>query len=364
MRNLILHVGHPKTGTTALQSVLAANSEQLLANHSVLYPIKTNPAKIKHSLAIPWLLGIEFEALRRAGRASGEELIKISKEFWESIVEETNSSRYSWLVLSGEGFWNIKRLEHEQITLFKGHLQKLSDSITISGYLKSPAPYFLSMINQKLRNFRDVPMPSQKQYQGPIEAWEKMGADHYEWRLFDRRALENNDIVDDFCTRFLPDTICLKDLQRGELEKSNESVSNEALVLLEKIARDYPHLTEETIDYRRHKIVDILKSADQEIGGNTRPSLNEYATLALINKCEDLEWLNDRGIAFPDIDLSSIKTNGASLPPTFTCVEDFCPIDKCRLSELEAASMKQIKALFKPKSRRLTWLFSHRNATK
>jgi hypothetical protein len=364
MRNLILHVGHPKTGTTALQSVLAANSEQLLINHAVLYPIKTNPAKIKHSLAIPWLLGIEFEALRRAGRASGDELKNLSKEFWESIVEEANSSSYQWLVLSGEGFWNIKRLRSEQVNFFRSNLLKLADRITISGYLKSPAPYFLSMINQKLRNFRSVPMPSPKQYQGPIEAWEKIGADNYEWRLFDRQALENNDIVDDFCTRFLPETISTENLQRGTLEKSNESVSNEALALLEKIARMYPHLTEETIDYRRHKIIDILKSADQQIGGSKRPSLNDYAKSALINRCEDLEWLKERGIDFPDINADAITDKSAILPPTFTSVEAFCPIDKSRLRELESAAMGQIKALFKPKVRQLIWLFSGRKAAK
>lgn len=207
-------------------------------------------------------------------------------------------------------------------------------------------------------------MPSPKQYQGPIEAWEKIGADNYEWRLFDRQALENNDIVDDFCTRFLPETISTENLQRGALEKSNESVSNEALALLEKIARMYPHLTEETIDYRRHKIIDILKSADQQIGGSKRPSLNDYAKSALINRCEDLEWLKERGIDFPDINADAITDKAAVLPPTFTSVEAFCPIDKNRLRELESAAMGQIKALFKPKVRQLIWLFSRRKAAK
>lgn len=357
MTRLLLHVGHPKTGTTALQSVLFANAATLLEKASVLYPTQTKPVKIKHALAIPWLLGVEYEAVRRAAHASDEKLIEISQAFWETITNEVAARKPEHLILSAEGFWVLRKSSEQKRATFKQTIDDLASHATVAGYLKSPASYFTSMINQKLRNFRQVLLPKRNFYRASMEAWEAMGFNEYRWRIFDRKLLTNQDIVDDFCTHCLPASVSISDLNREGVEDANSSVSNEALVILEELASNYPGLKENIYDHRRYKVVDILREADTYIGGNCRPSLTEAASGGIVSRCDDLSWLRDRGLVFPDIDPVLIHATGPSMPDAFTRVADFCPVNSDRLASLRSATMKQIDQLFKPNRRRSFWPF-------
>ena len=357
MTRLLLHVGHPKTGTTALQSVLFANATTLLEKASVLYPTQTKPVKIKHALAIPWLLGVEYEAVRRAAHASDEKLIEISKAFWQSIAAEIEGNKPEHLILSAEGFWILRKASEEKRSAFTQTINSIASHTTVAGYLKSPAPYFTSMINQKLRNFRQVLLPKRNFYRASMEAWESMGFNAYKWRIFDRKCLVNQDIIDDFCTHHLPAPLSSDDLTREGVEDANSSVSNEALVILEELASHYPELQDNIYDHRRYKVVDILREADAHVGGNCRPSLTEAAAAGIVGRCDDLAWLRDRGLIFPDLNPGLSHSTPSHLPDHFTGVADFCPVDADRLASLRSASMKHIDQLFKPTPKRSFWPF-------
>jgi hypothetical protein len=357
MTRLLLHVGHPKTGTTALQSVLSANAKTLLDKASVLYPTQTTPTKIKHALAIPWLLGLEYEAVRRAAHANEDQLLEVSKAYWESITNEINSKKASSIILSAEGFWILRKAAADKRIMFRQTMASIASHISVAGYLKSPASYFTSMINQKLRNFRDVSLPSPEFYRGSIEAWESLGFDAYSWRIFDRKYLVNGDIVDDFCAQNLTHSMTGLDLKRDGIEDANASVSNEALVILEDLAEKHPDLKQNIYDHRRYKIVDILRETDAEIGGDCRPALTSEAKAGMISRCKDLAWLRDRGLSFPDIDPDLIGAANEYSPKAFTKVSDFCPIDTDRLDTLRSTANSRIDQLFASRRRRLPWPF-------
>lgn len=357
MTRLLLHVGHPKTGTTALQSVLFANADTLLNQASVLYPTRTKPVKIKHALAIPWLLGVEYEAVRRAAHASDETLTEISQAFWQSITTEIADQQPEHLILSAEGFWILRKASEQKRATFNQTIADIANHVTVAGYLKSPAPYFTSMINQKLRNFREVLLPKRNFYRASMEAWESMGFDDYQWRIFDRKYLVNQDIIDDFCTHYLPATLSVGDLKRAGVEDANSSVSNEALVILEELANNYPDLKHNIYDHRRYKVVDILREADAQVGGNCRPKLTEAASTGIVARCGDLGWLRDRGLSFPDVDPALVDATETTIPDSFTSVADFCPVDSDRLASLRAATMQRVDQLFKPRLQRSFWPF-------
>ena len=252
MPRLLLHIGHPKTGTTALQSVLSANAKTLLNSASVLYPTQTEPAEFKHAFVIPWLFQADNESIRRRSKASGDELKEISKQYWNSLVAEVQQTNHNLSILSAEGFWSIvRRAPQGQSAFFREKLYEIADHIKVIAYLKSPAPYFLSKINQKLRNFRAVTLPRPNYLSGAIQDWEGIGFDDYSWRIFDRTLLTNQDIVDDFCTHYLPDSLSATALTREGVEQANSSVSNEALVILEELTGAYPVRLENVYDQRR-----------------------------------------------------------------------------------------------------------------
>ncbi len=356
MTRLLLHIGHPKTGTTALQSVLSANAKTLLDQASILYPTRTTPSEYKHAFAIPWLLGVENEAIRRRSRSRNEELQELSKTYWQSLIQEVDHTKPEHLILSAEGFWILRKANPEKISFFRDAMYAVAREVKVAGYLKSPASYFTSMINQKLRNYRQVFLPRPNYYRSAIQAWESTGFDHYSWRIFDRSCLSNGDIVDDFCTHYLPESFQATDLNREGVEQANSSVSNEALVILEELVKERTILREDIYDHRRSKIVDILREADALVGGQRRPSLTAEASASIVSRSQDLGWLRDRGLTFPDVDPALISEAGNNdSPDSFTCVADFCPINADRLQSLRAASEDKIQALFKPPARRLFW---------
>jgi hypothetical protein len=358
MTRLLLHIGHPKTGTTALQSVLSANAATLLKEASILYPTRTNPSEYKHAFAIPWLLGLENEAIRRRGRCKNEELQKLSHSYWESVKNEVNETKPETLILSAEGFWIMRKATQEKINFFKENLYAIAGRVDVAGYLKSPASYFTSMINQKLRNYREVFLPRPNYYRSSLETWEATGFDQHSWRIFDRNRLTNRDIIDDFCTHHLPADLNPTCLKREGVEQANSSVSNEALVILEKLVQRQPILRNNIYDHRRSKVVEILRQADRAVGGQSRPCLTEEATASVISRCQDLGWLADRGLTFPDIDPALIdRPSSVDLPEKFTCVADFCPVDTERLASLRSIAEKPIQQLFQANPKRFFWPF-------
>jgi hypothetical protein len=347
MTRLVLHVGQPKTGTTALQSVLSENAPQLLAQGSVLYPTRTSPSEHKHAFAIPWLLGIDNEAIQRRARVCGDELRRLSQAYWQSLLAEVNQVGPEVLVLSAEGFWFLHQASQEDVTLFQQALYAIVQNITVAGYLKSPAAYFLSMINQKLRNYHPVQMPRPDFYSATMLAWESAGFDSCSWRVFERGTLINGDIVDDFCGQYLPGSVRVAELQRQGVERANASVSNEALVILEHLAIRYPVLASDLYDRRRHQIVAMLRQADSAVGGHCRPRLSEGAAVLLTRHCQDLSWLRDRGICFEDVDNALIDHVSLHQASPYSQVADYCPVDPERLHALRALVMTPIEHLFR-----------------
>jgi hypothetical protein len=359
MTRLLLHIGHPKTGTTALQSVLSANAKKLLAEASILYPTRTTPSEYKHAFAIPWLLQADNESIRRRARKDGEELKELSKGYWDSLIREVNEEKPDILILSAEGFWSIlRRVPENQRSFFRDRLYETASKIKTIAYLKSPTSYFLSKINQKIRNFRPVTLPRHNYISSAIRDWESLGLDEYCWRVFDRRSLCNRDIVDDFFDQNFPTSISPSTLSREGVEQSNSSISTEALVLLEEITTEHKALSEDVYDRRRSKIISILRAADAAISENARPSLTEQAKQGILARCSDINWLNERGLYFPDIDLSSIKEHHAFyVPDTFTRVADFCPINQERLRIMRTETAERISNLFRSTTPRIFWSF-------
>ncbi|HSF64195.1 MAG TPA: hypothetical protein VLA78_07395, partial [Paracoccaceae bacterium] len=140
MTKLILHIGQPKTGTSALQSVLSANRAQLLSV-GVLYPTQARPRSPKHALAGPYLMGrASYSVQRRTGK-KGAALDALSTDYWTALRAEIRSTPHETLILSSECFFN--RPMHSQPGL-RERLSEVCDSVEVVAYLRSPAARFLS----------------------------------------------------------------------------------------------------------------------------------------------------------------------------------------------------------------------------
>ena len=191
---------------------------------------------------------------------------------------------------------------------------------------------------------------------------ESIRCDEYSWLIFERCILQNKGIIDDVCTYCITESLDQTTLTREGVEQANSSISNEALVILEEITAAQPILQQNLYDQRRYKIINRLKQADQAIGGQSRPSLKESAAAAIVHRSNDLSWLQERGLRFPDIDQTWLnQSSDNDIPDTFTCVSDFCPVDANRLTDLRAEVGKSIEGLFQSGPKFFVWPFQRRH---
>lgn len=343
MAHLILHIGHPKTGTTALQSTLLANADRLL-QAGVLYPTDTMEGSHshKHGLVKPYLTGRENFSLHRKTGLKGEALRQLSERYWALYKAETQRRPHDTLILSCEGLWAVPAPQEPG---FRERLAEVCDRVTVVGYLRSPARRFLSQMNQNVRMFRGVKVPRSEYYRPVVEAYARE-FDTIALNAFEPVRLAEGDIVADFCLKYLPAD--LPPLERDAAERVNESVSNEALAIIDDIRRNLPTLPPKVKDRRRAKVVELLRQADREVGGTLRPSLKPEITAALVARSLDLVWLRDEaGVRFEDVDYDLVGTTGHPDLAKLRRVEKVCPIDLDRLAALRALTDREVARIFK-----------------
>lgn len=139
MRELYLHIGYPKTGTTAIQEFLHLNKARLL-ERNVLYP-ETGLVKYAHHL-IPWVF---TEDKRNKNGVSQADII-------DRLQTELDQNRtVEKVVISSEGF--IFAMSPEDVAeIFKDNFE----SIKLVIYLRQPFRWIVSDYNQGVKGWRQL----------------------------------------------------------------------------------------------------------------------------------------------------------------------------------------------------------------
>lgn len=143
--HLVLHVGPPKTGSTALQSALLASREELEragilawirkpANGSGLSTLYQRGGRMQPFLRAHY----DFETMEQARRWS--------EGNWQDFETDIRRARPALTILSGETF--IALGDHPD---FVGRLRALFDRITVTAYARDPVSLFVSGLDQRIR---------------------------------------------------------------------------------------------------------------------------------------------------------------------------------------------------------------------
>jgi hypothetical protein len=341
MTRLVLHIGHPKTGTTALQFALDANRERL-GKFGILYPAAGK--EHKHAVLTPYLMKVPpTPATRRRTKLDGEDLIAFSRHVWDALKADVAATRPDVVVLSAESFWNPTSVN--AAASFHEKLNEIASEIQVVGYLRSPPQRYLSRLNQKVRMLRELPIVEGRFYQKAITAYSVTGFENISLQVFDKTMLRDGDIVNDFCQRFLPE---LKTpLDRETIRRTNESISVEALAVMREIS------TSESASVflrqrpaRRTRILKSLREFDRELTGATPPQLHPQIRDTVIARSADLIWLRDeRGIEFPDVDYSLVGSETKIDLESIQEIAALCPLNPSRLSELRNMIANQFPKL-------------------
>ncbi len=332
----ILHIGQPKTGTTALQTTLHANQESL-ARIGAFYP-RLPYSSSNHQALGPAVFRREHVAPYTLERMDFDPAVarRMSEEQWDVVEAEIGRRRPDRLLLSSEAFF--RPLFDDEAARLTERLARLAragggdDGTRILAYIRSPASLFLTMFQQQLRNRRHLRPITGRHVLPQVRAYEKaFGKDRVIVRPFDRATLVDGDIVSDFF-----DATGLGQRPPGfrEAGEANVSISAEAMAALQRQSPDERGKTAAAVHEQRRLRHRILR-ADRLVPGHRRPSLRpEIRDVILAGADEYLVLRDSYGISFSDLDYSAI---GRPIDPALRelwRVEDICPVDPDRLARV------------------------------
>lgn len=198
--DLHLHIGSPKTGTTAVQTFLAANREAL-RELAVLHPRTFGD---KRHLVLPDLVRVKRQT--RSTNGAGSEGLVDPESVAEQLQEELAERDYTKVLFSSEFFWT-KLARSRQLELLRDFLTRFFDRIYIHAYIRRQDEYIASAWSTAVKGgstdslsgtwprdrLRDI-----IDYWKILSPWaEVFGRESIICRKFDRRTLKNGDIIED-----------------------------------------------------------------------------------------------------------------------------------------------------------------------
>ena len=334
MTRLVFHIGHRKTGSTALQSAFAASRARLAAR-GVLYP--EPPHSVNHRA---------LKAFFREGGAADA----TAAARWEAIVAEVRAAAPQTVVLSAEGFF--RPMTGPEMARLVAELGRIAGTVEIVAYVRSPASYFLSSTQQHLKRAAEIRIPSPTRCRDALEPYLLGGPGRVIVRAFERDRLVGGDILADFCAAALPE-LAPADFDAGAGE-ANVTVSAEAMALLQEANAGAWRGPGRAPDLSARRLGDLIRRADRRLPGGTRPRLHAEVEAAIAAQAADLGWLAETfGVTFADagppaMDPAMDPAAAAARLRRIATVADMCPVDRDREAALRATVAAAARARANP----------------
>ncbi len=351
----VLHIGMPKTGTTTLQRTFSANAE-LFANSGICYPTRISSSSINHRILAYYAM--DPGSYPRHMRAFKDEQVSenLFAEFKEKVVEQVQGIENPLaLVLSAESLFT--RIRNHKRSQYLGFMGSLSEELCVSAYLRSPAKAYLSVCQQKLKASQKISSISPARYRQVIQSYqETFPLATITLVPFERQSLMGQDIVTDFCERFLS-TTRLDPSALVRADDSNVSLSAESMALSMLYRRSFWPNHDDIHTPGSNKIVNLLRKADKFVSAS-RPSLRDEVRHEIeFRASKDLLWLRRRfNLVFEDISYDELQKPLVSLSVERqpSLLSEVVHLNRSKL--LEILDFLALTRFFRKSSSRTDWL--------
>lgn len=312
---LILHIGMPKTGSSAIQETLMLNRHHLIT-HGILYP--NNPAPFskqnQHWIAVPMLCNGDSDKWKNF--PSGEKKIRESfgvnfdyYEYWISdLKRQITEVNPHTVILSEERFFqafaNSDSTIHLNFNTFLSRLDLLISNVEMIGYVRNPADYYLSMCQQHLKLYSNLKGLGSANYIRKLKTISESYRPQFKLYEFDRNYFPGGDIV-----RHL--TKNLFDFELTSKGSPNETVSGPAMRVLQDcwsliLSDESGRVTSQ----QSRSLLTAIRAAEKK-RSFTKPVLKENVrSLILTSMAMDLKWLYENHEI--DFDRSRHKENSTA----------------------------------------------------
>ncbi|MCW5713960.1 MAG: hypothetical protein KIT43_05545 [Bauldia sp.] len=272
MRNIIVHIGMEKTGTTTIQRFCAANRDILVGlgvaypvsvgsdNHRLLATFAMTPPRTDESHVE---LGLIDPKTREAFNSKLEQDLAIEIAALPDSVHT--------IVFSNE-HCHSRLLEIEDVVRLKKLIDSYGDNIKILVYLRRQDEVATSLYSTGLRagltRYPIFPTSQEEpnmfrhffNYDTFVSLWEEVfGPDSVEVRIFDRDAFPGGSVLNDFlavCS--LPQST---DQGFRQVPNQNESIQPVAQEFLRRMNERIPWLLGDTVNSTRWKLPHLIADA-------------------------------------------------------------------------------------------------------
>ncbi|RNF34020.1 hypothetical protein A7A09_014060 [Paracoccus methylarcula] len=205
----IVHIGHPKTGTTSIQKFLWTNRASLrqqgilYRRYSRLIEQPELAVTVHHRLGAIVSNPLLCSSL---GIRDISSQAKVVKRFEAAVAADLSSTGAHTMVFSCE-YLGIPSRGHPGISALRDWLAERFKETRIILYIRRQDQFLESDYSQYLRNGGHLSFETWLTTAKPpnlnqmVLRWERVfGPDALEVRVFDRRCLAKGNLVDDFCT--------------------------------------------------------------------------------------------------------------------------------------------------------------------
>lgn len=332
---ILLHIGMPKAGSTALQNGLLAADAGLRAR-GILYPAGEGLPN-EHKLLLGGFLPYDRlpRRMRQAYRDRRDRVAEDVGTLCRRIERRIAASRAETLVLSSEALFRaFSATEAAPLRALLGRFGP--GRITVVAYVRRPSAFYLSFQQQNLKAAATISPPAPVPYRREIESWEAV-ADDVVALPYEAEQLRDGDVVRDFVARFLPEALDL--FPAGTSRRANVSMSAEGMDLLQLYRRHALAGRDGEFTGDAHRVQLALAEAEQALAGPA-PRLLPHVADGIDRLSEDVLWLRDRfGVRFSGLDYDRVGAAPEMSPPPVR-VADICPVDVDRREALLAAAMR------------------------
>jgi hypothetical protein len=252
-----LHIGVEKTGTTSIQSFLAANRTALRAEGR-LYPIV--PGAVGHLGLVAFALDDDrLDGTRKARNlATPAQFADFRDEFVRALVAEIAGGGVSEIILSSELLSSRIRSQSEFARL-KVLCDGIARNTKVVVYLRNQVDFLVSRYTTVIQSggreeFR-MGATALADYAALLERWATVfGRENMVVRRFEPADFVDGDLLADFAA-----SIGLENTKLVPVPRYNESLDAESLIFLRAINRRTPRRLAERMGALRSAAVAILQ---------------------------------------------------------------------------------------------------------